>query len=84
LDVLIEFKFVHLKDVNMTGEQAKNLTEEELSELPKVVEQLEDGERQVAEYAEKLEAKYGNLRLQKFVVVALGFERICFKKIDDK
>ena len=32
--------------------------------------------------AKKLEQRYCNLRLQKFVVAALGFERICFKKID--
>ncbi|MBF0412396.1 MAG: AAA family ATPase [Desulfamplus sp.] len=84
LDVLIEFKFVHLKDVNMTGEQAKNLTEEELGIIPQIIEQLEDAIKQAGEYGKHLEEKYGNLRLHKFVVVALGFERICFKKIDDK
>ncbi|MBF0229053.1 MAG: AAA family ATPase [Desulfamplus sp.] len=88
-DVLIEFKFVHLKsvrikDAQMTGEQAKNLTEEELGQLPKVVEQLNDGEKQVSEYGRQLEEKYGNLRLHKFVVVSLGFERVCFKKVLDK
>ncbi|MBF0228769.1 MAG: AAA family ATPase [Desulfamplus sp.] len=88
-DVLIEFKFVPLKsvrikDAQMTGEQAKNLTKEELNQLPQIVGSLEDGGHQVAEYGKQLEEKYGNLRLHKFVVVALGFERVCFKKIDDK
>ncbi|MBF0228773.1 MAG: AAA family ATPase, partial [Desulfamplus sp.] len=81
LDVLIEFKFVHLKDVNMTGEEAKALSEEELSQLPAVAAKLEDGEEQVIEYGRQLEEKYGNLRLHKFVVVSLGFERVCFRKI---
>ncbi|MBF0232602.1 MAG: AAA family ATPase [Desulfamplus sp.] len=80
-DVLIEFKFVTLKDARMAGEQAKSLTEEELNTLPEIVGQLEDGERQVGEYGRQLEEKYGNLRLQKFVVAALGFERVCFRKI---
>ncbi|MDL1978070.1 MAG: hypothetical protein LWX52_08255 [Deltaproteobacteria bacterium] len=42
---------------------------------------MEDGEKQVKEYGEKLEQRHGNLRLQKFVVVALGFERVCFSKL---
>ncbi|MBF0231565.1 MAG: hypothetical protein HQK65_00810 [Desulfamplus sp.] len=81
LDVLIEFKFVHLKDVNMTGEEAKALSKEDLEKLPEILVKLEDAEKQVAEYGKHLEEKYGNLRLHKFVVVALGFERVCFKKI---
>ncbi|MBF0231059.1 MAG: AAA family ATPase [Desulfamplus sp.] len=80
-DVLIEFKFVHLKDVNMTGEEAKALSKEDLEKLPEILVKLEDAEKQVAEYGKHLEEKYGNLRLHKFVVVALGFERVCFKKI---
>ena len=45
---------------------------------------MEDGEKQVKEYGEKLEQRHGNLRLQKFVVVALGFERVCFSKLSLK
>lgn len=81
LDVLIEFKFVTLKDAQISGEKAKSLTEQELYELPLIAGQLNDGERQVAEYGKELESKYGNLRLHKFVVVALGFERVCFRKV---
>ncbi|MBF0231061.1 MAG: AAA family ATPase, partial [Desulfamplus sp.] len=81
-DVLIEFKFVHLKDVGMTGEEAKALSEAGLAKIPAVVEKLEDGEEQVAEYGKQLEEKFGNLRLHKFVVVALGFERVCFRKVE--
>ncbi|MFH0926626.1 MAG: PD-(D/E)XK nuclease domain-containing protein, partial [bacterium] len=81
-DVLIEFKFVRLKDVGLTPEEAKALAEDKLCQLPKMVAQLEDGQEQVKEYGQRLEQKYGNLRLQKFVVVALGFERVCFKKVE--
>ena len=80
-DVLIEFKFVNLKDAGMSADQAKKLSENELCLIPEIVKQMEDGEKQVQEYGEKLERRYGNLRLQKFVVVALGFERVCFRKI---
>ena len=77
-DVLIEFKFVKLKDAGLSGEQARKLSENELYQLPEIVNQMEDGKEQVNAYGEKLEKRHGNLRLQKFVVVALGFERVCF------
>ena len=80
-DVLIEFKFVKLKDAGISAEQARELSEDELCLIPEIVKQMEDGKKQVKEYGEKLEQKYGNLRLQKFVVVALGFERVCFSKL---
>ncbi len=83
-DVLIEFKFVKLKDAGtgMTADKAQKLSGDELMCLPEIAKQLQDGENQVQEYGKKIEQRYGNLRLQKFVVVALGFERICFKKLD--
>ncbi|MBF0200862.1 MAG: AAA family ATPase [Desulfamplus sp.] len=80
-DVLIEFKFVTLQDVKMTGEEAKNLSKNVLYQLPSIKSALEAGQRQVLEYGRKLDEKYGNLRLKKFVVVALGFERVCFTKV---
>ena len=83
-DVLIEFKFVKLKDAGLNGEQAKKLSEDELCQLPEIVKQMVDGKKQVKAYGETLEQWYGNLRLQKFVVVALGFGRVCFCSVSDK
>ncbi len=81
-DVLIEFKFVRLKDAGITGEDAKALSKKSLHELTPIKTALEEGEKQVIQYGKHLDEKYGNLRLQKFVVAALGFERVCFKKIN--
>jgi len=81
-DVLIEFKFVKLKDAGITADRAKQLSRDELMRIPEISQQLQDGEKQVYEYGKKLEQRHGNLRLQKFVVVALGFERVCFIKLD--
>ncbi len=50
--------------------------------MPKIRKGLEEGGRQVTLYPKNLDEKYGNLRLKKFVVATLGFERVCFKKID--
>ena len=78
-DILIEFKFVTLKNAGITGEQAKQLSEDELYNMPEIKKALEEGENQITLYGKKLDDKYGNLRLKKFVVTALGFERVCFK-----
>jgi hypothetical protein len=80
-DVLIEFKFVSLKDAGLSGEQSKKLTCDELKNLPQIKKKFEQGIMQVKDYGKKLEEKYSDLRLQKFVVTALGFERVCFEKV---
>ncbi len=81
-DVLIEFKFIKLKDAGTSADKAQKLSEDKLMLIPEIANQIADGAKQVQEYGKKLEQKYGNLRLQKFVVAALGFERVCFKKLD--
>ena len=81
LDVLIEFKFIPLKAAGLSGDQAKSLSQDELLQLPKITSALDAGEAQVIRYGRHLEKKYNNLRLRKFVVAALGFERVCFKAI---
>ena len=83
-DVLIEFKFVKLKDAGLSAEQAKKLSEVELCRIPEIAKQMDDGKKQVKDYGKKLEQRHGNLRLKKFVVVALGFERVCFSSVLDR
>ena len=68
-------EFVKLKDAGMSADQAVGLTDDELCQIPEIA-------KQIKEYGEKLEQQYGNLRLQKFVVVALGFERVCFRLVN--
>ena len=80
-DVLIEFKFVKLKDAKLSAQQAKGLSEDELHLIPEIAKQMDDGKKQVKDYGKKLEQRHGNLRLKKFVVVALGFERVCFASV---
>ena len=81
-DILIEFKFVSLKDAGITGEQAKQLSKENLYNIAEIKKALAEGKQQVAGYGKELDNKYGNLRLKKFVVAALGFERICFDNVN--
>ena len=77
-DVLIEFKFIRLKTLSLTGEAVKNLSDSETRALPAVRRVLEEGKAQAMVYGRELAAKYPGLRLKTFVVAALAFERICF------
>ena len=82
-DVLIEFKFLPLKTLALNGEQLRTLSQSALYDLPAVQQALIDGKKQVLDYGIRLARKYAGLNLKSFVVVALGFERICFKLITD-
>ncbi|MEE4356682.1 MAG: AAA family ATPase [Desulfococcaceae bacterium] len=81
LDILIEFKFVPLKESGLSGEEARNLSEEELRHLPSVHKQMEEAKKQVEDYGKVLEKRFGNLRLRKFAVVSLGFERLRWAEV---
>ncbi|MCK5679395.1 hypothetical protein KAI46_01120, partial [bacterium] len=75
-------KFISLKEAGLSGEEAKQLATDKLHNLPQIKHAFTVGRQQVARYAKALDNKYGNLRLQKFVVTALGFERVCFEAVD--
>lgn len=80
-DVLIEFKFVSLGTAGVTGGEAKKMSVDALYKLPCIKEQLKDDVKQVKEYSRTLEHKYKKLRLKRFVVVSLGFDRLCFEVV---
>ncbi|QTA82031.1 AAA ATPase-like domain-containing protein [Desulfonema limicola] len=81
LDILIEFKFVKLKDAGMSGEQARNLAKEELQNLPIMQAQMEDARIQVKDYGDVLDKRHKKLRLRKYAVVSLGFERLWWEEV---
>ena len=80
-DVLIEFKLLSLKVLNMTGEQLRAMSQQDIHDLPLVKQTLNDAKKQVLDYGNRLARKYPGLHLKSFVVTALGFERVCFLRI---
>jgi Predicted AAA-ATPase len=80
-DVLIEFKLLSLKVLNMTGEQLRAMSQQDIHDLPLVKQTLNDAKKQVLDYGNRLARKYPGLHLKSFVVAALGFERVCFLRI---
>ncbi len=77
LDFLMEFKYVSLKQVGLTGEEVKQKTDAQLKALDAVKAQLAESKKQVNHYRQTLLAHYDNkLRLQSYTVVAIGYERL--------
>ncbi len=78
-DILIEFKYLSLKDLDLTGEELKAKTPEQLQALPQVQNKLTEAEKRLQDYSQSLQNKYQDiLRLQSFAVCALGTERLVF------
>ncbi|WP_045221609.1 AAA family ATPase [Desulfonatronum thioautotrophicum] len=81
LDILIEFKFVTLKDAGLSGEQALALSVEELRSNRLMAQAMDEARVQVAKNMTILNRRYGNLRLRGYAVVSLGFERIWWEEV---
>ena len=80
-DILIEFKFVTLKQAGLTAEQALALSDEQLRKITQ--EAMDSAKKQVGTYGNILAQKYKNLRLRRYAVVSLGFERICWEEQEE-
>ncbi|MDM8538904.1 AAA family ATPase [Desulfobacterales bacterium HSG17] len=80
-DVLIEFKYVKLGDAGVTGEQSKKLTQEKLQAIPAMISQMKAAREQLVSYGDAMEKKHGDLRLRRYAVVSLGFERIWWEEV---
>ena len=79
LDILIEFKFVSLKEAGLDGKTLATMDREALQALPAVQSKQREAEAGLARYRAKLKAKFGALpRLHSFSVVAVGFDRLVF------
>jgi len=88
LDILIEFKSVKLGEAKskgkLTGKEARQLSRDEIKALDKVEENLKEAKEQAQAYGQVLSSKHGSaLRLRKYVVVALGFDRLVWEEVKE-
>ncbi len=82
LDILIEFKYLSLDEMRLTGEEVRGMSREELRSLPQVEEELAQARAQLGKYRPLLEAKYGDLlRLHTYAVISLGFDRLVWEEV---
>jgi hypothetical protein len=76
LDLVLEFKYIGLKELGLTGSELKTLSREELADLPLVKLKLNEATIQAKTYTESLSDRYQLNGIREFSVVALGFERV--------
>ena len=81
-DFLMEFKYVSLKDAELSGEQAKDKNYDELKALTSVRTKLAESETKLESYRKTLLSEYGSrLRLRTYSVVSIGFERLIWEEL---
>ncbi len=81
-DLLIECKYIGLRDLGMSGKEVNEMERSELAALPAVARLQAEAREQVREYQAVLEATYGErLKLRCFSVVALGYERLVWEEV---
>jgi hypothetical protein len=82
LDLVLEFKYLGLKELGLSGEEVKTRSREALSQIPSVAEKLKEAREQVLRYGQVLKTRYNLTTLTGFAVVALGLERVVFERIE--
>ena len=81
-DFIFEFKYIKLDELKLTGEQLREKSTAELEAMPQVQQALQDALEQLRAYQPILAAKYQEPeRLYCLAVVALGFERVVWRKL---
>ncbi|MFP4279404.1 MAG: AAA family ATPase [Halochromatium sp.] len=81
LDLLLEFKYLGLKELGLNGEQVRELPREALAERPAVKAKLDEAEAQARDYGGTLIERHGLKDLRAFAVVALGVERVLWRAL---
>ncbi|MCF8014861.1 MAG: ATP-binding protein [Chromatiaceae bacterium] len=81
LDLLLEFKYLSLKDLGLSGEQVRAESREALAERPAVAAKLDEAAAQARDYGGTLIERHGLSDLRAFAVVALGFERLVWRQL---
>ncbi|HYN77448.1 MAG TPA: AAA family ATPase, partial [Lamprocystis sp. (in: g-proteobacteria)] len=81
LDLLLEFKYLGLKDLGLTGEQVRAQPREALAALPAVAAKLDEAAAQARAYGTTLRDRHGLEDLRALAVVALGVERLVWRAL---
>ncbi len=81
LDLLLEFKYVDLKKLKLSGEQVRAKGMEELAALVPVKEALEEAAEQARRYGGALADRYGLTDLRLYAVVGVGLERVVWQVV---
>ncbi|MCP5499507.1 MAG: AAA family ATPase [Leptospiraceae bacterium] len=88
-DILIEFKFIKLSELEVTQKEIKELSYEELENLPLIQAKLKEAKEQLSIYKERLEKRFLNhnpffkdmsdFKIHPLSIVFIGFDRVVVK-----
>jgi hypothetical protein len=79
-NVLIEFKYIKTK--NLKIKDIKGQTDTSLFKLKPVEKKIKEAQSQANEYSKELLEEFGHdLKLTTYAVIAIGFERLLYKKL---
>jgi hypothetical protein len=81
LDLLLEFKYVDLKTLKLTGEHLREKGMAELAALGPVKDALEAAAAQARRYGGALADRYGLTDLRLYAVVGVGLERVVWQTV---
>ncbi|MEA3642345.1 MAG: AAA family ATPase [Lamprobacter sp.] len=81
LDLLLEFKYLSLKELGLSGEQVRQESRDALDVRPAVAAKLDEAEAQARDYGSTLTRRHGLTDLCAFAVVALGVERLVWRRL---
>jgi hypothetical protein len=81
LDLVLEFKYVNLKDLRLSGEDIRDKTQEELMKISLVSAKLAEAENQAMRYGDTLKDRYKLDTITRFAVVALELERVVYRML---
>ncbi len=82
IDLLFEFKLVRRKELGKSGKKLRDMDESELRKLPAVESAFSAARRQLAQYREALETRFGDiLALRSYAVVAVDLERMIGEEV---
>jgi hypothetical protein len=81
LDLLLEFKYLGLKELGLSGAQVRALSRADLAAVPAVAAKLDEAQAQALTYGATLGEQHGLTDLRAFAVVALGVERLVWRVI---
>ncbi|EIC20113.1 AAA family ATPase [Thiorhodovibrio frisius] len=81
LDLLLEFKYLSLKKLGLSGEQVRQESRDALAKRPAVAAKLDEAEAQARDYGGTLTRRHGLTDLRAFAVVALGVERLVWRVV---
>ena len=78
-NILVEFKYIKLSDLQMKKEQIKAADQIDLWKQKPVKEKYQQATAQLAKYEKVLQDKYPQIKINKMVVIGLGFDKVLGK-----